>query len=249
MEHERFFNSTNNFTRLYTSTTRRNIFFWSFSFQFVVFRSYTRTFLYLILHSPYDVRKFAFDIIRRLVNNLRSSETDISLAILDNLQIQTNTELNLSEENSSTTVSKAFEETILCLAKSMRMQEENAKISLCHRALLVASTGRVVLHCDEKLWWKFLFYIFEKKSTEIDSFISKHVESLVKICSDQRRFRKVNIWSIFQLERDDTVRMNSIEKTKWSRQWGSRMFDYWLDCRINKSAYSRMTKEEVVDRR
>jgi len=160
---------------------------------------YTRTFLYLILHSPYDVRKFAFDIIRRLVNNLRSSETDISLAILDNLQIQTNAEMNFNEENSSTTIAKAFEETILCLAKAMRMQEENAKISLCHRALLVASTGRVVLHCDEKLWWKFLFYIFEKKSTEIDSFISKNVESLVKICSDQRRFRKEQIVAIASL--------------------------------------------------
>jgi hypothetical protein len=49
------------------------------------FRPYTRTFIYLILHSSYEVRKQAYDIIRRLVNNLRSSETDISLAVLNGL--------------------------------------------------------------------------------------------------------------------------------------------------------------------
>jgi hypothetical protein len=48
-------------------------------------RPYTRTFIYLILHSSYEVRKQAHDIIRRLVNNLRSSEIDISLAILNGL--------------------------------------------------------------------------------------------------------------------------------------------------------------------
>ncbi len=49
------------------------------------FSPYTRTFIYLILHSSYEIRKQAYDMIRRLVNNLRSTETDISLAILNGL--------------------------------------------------------------------------------------------------------------------------------------------------------------------
>lgn len=49
---------------------------------------YTRAFTYLILHSSYEVRKAAYDIIRRLVNNLRSSETDISLALINGLNSQ-----------------------------------------------------------------------------------------------------------------------------------------------------------------
>lgn len=49
------------------------------------FSPYTRTFVHLILHSSYENRKQAYDIIRRLVNNLRSSEMDISVAMLNGL--------------------------------------------------------------------------------------------------------------------------------------------------------------------
>ena len=48
---------------------------------------YTRTFIFLILHSSYEVRRQAFDIIRRLANNLRSTETDTGLTLLDGLNI------------------------------------------------------------------------------------------------------------------------------------------------------------------
>lgn len=51
----------------------------------ISFSPYTRTFIHLILHSSYEIRKQAYDIIRRLVNNLRSSEMDISVAILNGL--------------------------------------------------------------------------------------------------------------------------------------------------------------------
>ena len=60
-------------------------FFFLFDISIKFFSPYTRTFIYLILNSSYEIRKQAYDIIRRLVNNLRSNETDISLAILNGL--------------------------------------------------------------------------------------------------------------------------------------------------------------------
>ena len=57
----------------------------SSSIEILFSRPYTRTFIQLILPSTYEVRKQAYDIIRRLVNNLRSTETEISLAILNGL--------------------------------------------------------------------------------------------------------------------------------------------------------------------
>lgn len=50
------------------------------------FSPYTRTFIHLIVHSSYEIRKQAYDIIRRLVNNLRSTEMDISVAMLNGLE-------------------------------------------------------------------------------------------------------------------------------------------------------------------
>jgi hypothetical protein len=77
--------------------------------------SYTRTFIHLILHSNYDVRKSAYDIIRRLVNNLRSSETDISLAMLSGLDVYLDHCLPLVRNNSA----NEYIRSIVFLRRSM----------------------------------------------------------------------------------------------------------------------------------
>ncbi|CAF3563233.1 unnamed protein product [Rotaria sp. Silwood1] len=167
---------------------------------------YTRTFIYLILHSSYEIRKQAYDIIRRLVNNLRSSETDISLALLnglnsylDHFQIS-NESLSIVDETNQqmklTTVSKSFEETILCLAKSMRMQDENAKEILSNRALLVCCLSSNLLLTDEKLWLKFLYLIYDKQQKEIEDYFQNNANALVEICTTYQRLTKDQISAI-----------------------------------------------------
>ncbi|CAF1165471.1 unnamed protein product [Adineta steineri] len=160
---------------------------------------YTRTFIHLILHSSYEVRKSAYDIIRRLVNNLRSNETDISLALLNALEtyfdhFQLTNESG--DEMKSTTVSKGLEETLLCLAKSMRTQDEKTKIMLCVRALLVSCLSSQLVLTDEKLWLKFLYHIFDKQQNEIENFFKNNVDLLVKACTENQRIQKNQISAI-----------------------------------------------------
>ncbi|CAF5141483.1 unnamed protein product, partial [Rotaria magnacalcarata] len=161
---------------------------------------YTRTFIYLILHSSYDVRKPAYDIIRRLVNNLRSTDTDISLALLtgltsflDHFQITNETSSNdeANQQLNLTTVSKGFEETMLCIAKAMRMQDEQFKQTLSDRALLACCSSSILLSSDEKLWLKFLYLIFDKKPNEVENYLKNNVNSLVQICTTNQRLTKL----------------------------------------------------------
>ena len=88
---------------------------------------------------------------------------DISLALLNGLNsylehFQQN-DLSTTDENTSqiklTNVSKSFEEIILCLAKSMRMQDEQIKVLLSNRTLLVCCSSSNLLLTNEKLWLKF----------------------------------------------------------------------------------------------
>ncbi|CAF2053347.1 unnamed protein product [Rotaria magnacalcarata] len=166
---------------------------------------YTRTFIYLILHSSYDVRKPAYDIIRRLVNNLRSTDTDISLALLtgltsflDHFQITNETSSNdeANQQLNLTTVSKGFEETMLCIAKAMRMQDEQFKQTLSDRALLACCSSSILLSSDEKLWLKFLYLIFDKKPNEVENYLKNNVNSLVQICTTNQRLTKEQISAI-----------------------------------------------------
>jgi len=92
-----------------------------------------------------------------------------------------------------TIVGKGFEETILCLAKSMRMQEEKAKTILCARALLVCCLSSQLLLTDEKLWMKFLYLIFDKQQNEIENYLKNNADSLVQICTTNQRLQKVII--------------------------------------------------------
>ncbi|UJR36911.1 hypothetical protein I4U23_029624 [Adineta vaga] len=167
---------------------------------------YTRTFIYIILHSSYEVRKSAYDIIRRLVNNLRSNETDISLALLsgldsylDHYQLSNESVASTDETNQQmklTIVSKGFEETVLCLAKSMRMQDEKLKIMLCVRALLICCLSSQILSTDERLWIKFLYLIFDKQQKEIEKFFNNNVNLLIETCTANQRLQKSQISAI-----------------------------------------------------
>lgn len=164
-------------------------------FDFFIFRPYTRTFIYLILNSAYENRKQAYDIIRRLVNNLRSSETDISLAILNSLNsyLEHFDPSITTEENNQQKISKNFEELILCLAKSMRMQDEQAKVLLSNRSLLVCSSSSNILLTNNKLWLKFLYLIYDKQSKQIDIYLQNNLQSLIDICITNQRLLKVII--------------------------------------------------------
>ena len=213
------FNCMKSFTAHYTFRTWRR--FEPVSAQEISFfsRPYTRTFIGLILHSTYEVRKQAYDIIRRLVNNLRSSETDISLAIINGLSSYLNhfhpsvseknevivssfisfftqNEATGGDESSAssklTIISKGVEETLLCLAKAMRMQDTSTKVLLCARALLVCCASRNLLGTDGKLWLKFLYQIFDKQQNEIEDYFQANVDALVQICTSEARLQKVN---------------------------------------------------------
>ncbi|CAF1278175.1 unnamed protein product [Adineta ricciae] len=167
---------------------------------------YTRTFIYIILHSSYEVRKFAYDIIRRLVNNLRSSETDISLALLNGLDSYldrfqasnetTTTSDETSQQTKLTAVSKGFEETVLCLAKSMKMQDEQLKFILCVRTLLICCLSAQLLSTDNKLWLKFLYLIFDKQPKDIQNFLQNHADALIQTCTSNQRLQKGQISAI-----------------------------------------------------
>lgn len=98
-----------------------------------------------------------------------------------------------------TTVAKGLEETILCLAKSMRMQDEKAKTILCARALLVCCLSSQVVLSDEKLWIKFLYLIFDKKKDEIENYLKNNVDSLVQICTTHQRLQKVRLLTFFNI--------------------------------------------------
>ena len=100
-----------------------------------------------------------------------------------------------NQQMTLTTIAKGLEETILCLAKSMRMQEEKAKIVLCARALLVCCLSSQLLLSDEKLWTKFLYLIFDKQQNEIENYFKNNVDSLVQICTTNQRLQKVIIFT------------------------------------------------------
>ncbi len=164
----------------------------------MVLRPYTRTFIYVILHSSYEIRKQAYDIIRRLVNNLRSSETDISIAVLNGLNSYLDHfDLSLIDENNQLTIiSKSFEETILCLAQSMRMQDEKNKNLLSIHALLLCCLSSNILLTNKKLWLKFLYLIFDKQLQQIENYFQNNINSLIQICTTNQRLQKEQISAI-----------------------------------------------------
>lgn len=88
-------------------------------------------------------------------------------------------------------ISKGFEETILCIAKAMRMQDDKAKQMLSAQALLASCLSSNILLTDDKLWLKFLYLIFDKKHNEIEVYFKTNVDSLVKICTTNQRLTKV----------------------------------------------------------
>jgi len=90
-----------------------------------------------------------------------------------------------------TLISKSFEETILCLAKSMRMQEEKSQTLLSARALLVCCSSSNRLLTDKKLWLKFLYLIFDKQQNQMENYFQNNIDSLVQICTTNQRLEKV----------------------------------------------------------
>ncbi len=90
-----------------------------------------------------------------------------------------------------TLISKSFEETILCLAKSMRMQEEKSQTLLSVRALLVCCSSSNRLLTDKKLWLKFLYLIFDKQQNQVENYFQNNIDSLVQICTTNQRLEKV----------------------------------------------------------
>jgi hypothetical protein len=95
-----------------------------------------------------------------------------------------------------TIISKSFEETILCLAKSMRMQEDKTKTLLSARALPICCLSSNLLSTDEKLWLKFLYLIFDKQTNQIEIYFQHNIDSLVQICTTNQRLQKEQISAI-----------------------------------------------------
>ncbi len=133
------------------------------------------------------------------MNNLRSSETDISLAVLNGLNSYLDHfDLLNIDEMKLTIISKSFEEIILCLAKSMRMQDdEKNRIILSARSLIICSLSSNILLTNEKLWLKFLYFIFDKQQKQIEIYFQNNINSLIEICTTNQRLQKVIILNIF----------------------------------------------------
>jgi hypothetical protein len=85
------------------------------------------------------------------------------------------------------------EDTILCIAKAMRMQDNNIKLDLSARALLVCCLSSNLLFINQKLWLKFLYLIFDKQQNEIENYFKNNIDSLVQICTTTQRLQKVLI--------------------------------------------------------
>jgi hypothetical protein len=96
-----------------------------------------------------------------------------------------------NQQTKLTTISKGFEETILCLAKSMRMQEEKTKVTLCARSLLVCCSSTNLLSTDQKLWLKFLYLIFDKQQNEVENYLKNNIDLLMQISTTNQRLQKV----------------------------------------------------------
>lgn len=88
-------------------------------------------------------------------------------------------------------VSKGLEETILCLAKSMRTQDEQNKNVLAARSLLVCCSSSTLFSTNEHLWLKFLYLIFDQQRKQIDQYLQNNIEELVRICTNNQRLQKV----------------------------------------------------------
>lgn len=73
----------------------------------------------------------------------------------------------------------------------MRMQDEQAKIVLSTRALLVCCSSSNILLTNNKLWLKFLYLIFDKQQKEIDIYLQNNIQSFVQICTTNQRLLKV----------------------------------------------------------
>ena len=104
-------------------------------------------------------------------------------------------ELSIGDEMNQqiklTSISKSLEEIILCLAKSMRMQDNQLKLLLSSRALLVCCSSSNLLLIDKKLWLKFLYLIFDKQQNQIENYFLNNLDLLVQICTTNQRLRKV----------------------------------------------------------
>lgn len=88
-------------------------------------------------------------------------------------------------------VSKGFEETILCLAKSMRTQDDQSKGLLAARSLLVCCSSSILLSTDARLWLKFLYLLFDRQRKQIDQYLQNNIDELVRICTNNQRLQKV----------------------------------------------------------
>ena len=73
----------------------------------------------------------------------------------------------------------------------MRMQDEKTKTILCGRALISCCLGSNVLLIDKKLWLKFLYLIFDKQHNQIDNYFKNNIDSLVRMCTENRRLQQV----------------------------------------------------------
>jgi hypothetical protein len=133
------------------------------------------------------------------VNNLRSSETDISLSILNGLNSYLNHfDLSNIDEMKLPIISKSFEEIILCLAKSMRNQDEKNRIILSDYSLIICCLSSNILLTNNKLWLKFLYFIFDKQTKQIEIYFQNNINSLIEICTTNQRLQKVIIeYSLF----------------------------------------------------
>ena len=73
----------------------------------------------------------------------------------------------------------------------MKMQDEQLKVTLCVRTLLICCLSAQLLSTDNKLWLKFLYLIFDKQPKEIQNFLQNHADALIQACMSNQRLQKV----------------------------------------------------------
>ncbi|CAF1354193.1 unnamed protein product, partial [Didymodactylos carnosus] len=153
---------------------------------------YTRTFINLIMNTSYDTRRYAYDILRRLVNNLQS-ETDICNSILDSLtsylehlsQTMNETAMTINDEtNTYTKAMKALEETLICLATALKTQSDDVKALVSTKSLLVCClSSNTFSITGVNLWQKIIYYIFNKDYSKVNDYLQNNVDILVDTCT------------------------------------------------------------------
>lgn len=92
-----------------------------------------------------------------------------------------------------TIISKSFEEIILCLAKSIEMKDDKIKIILSNQTLIICCLSSNVILTNDKLWLKFIYFIFNKQHKQIENYFQQNINSLVQICTTNQRLQKVII--------------------------------------------------------